>query len=157
MNSTLLHSNSLFVIVMIMSVAPVVSFKSTECPHRLQSTLGMGKRMDITDSIKTALTVSNKFGAASYKAILAWKSVEDIEQVEDIKVKIPKSVNHTLCIEDYEEILNGLKPLLKRQETKTQNMKSLVNEIKVSVSRAFQILSRPCFIDYLNYTTNIFD
>ena len=99
----------------------------------LQTSLRMGKRMDIADIIKTALTTSNKFGVASYKATLAWKSLEEIEYVQDINEKVAQFKNDTtLRIEEYDEMLHELKPLLEKQESKTEKMKSLAQEIKVN-------------------------
>lgn len=117
-----------------MAVGPVDSFISSVCEKRMDPCLEAGKRMDIADIIKTALTVSNKFGVASYKATLAWKSIEEIEYAEDKKERTNENSQLTdvLGIEEYEGMLNELKPLLNKQETKTEKMKSLANQIKVS-------------------------
>lgn len=111
-------------------------------PRRLQTSLHIGKRVDITDAIKTSSTTSNKkYGVANYKMLLwangyASEIIEEIEYyVEDDKVVLKKGdfQNSTaVFIDEYEEMLNEFRPLLEKEELKTQKMKSLAREIKVS-------------------------
>lgn len=134
MNKTKLFP-SVVLVLLVSTLQSIDSFVSYEgsFPRKIQhsSSLHMGKRLDITEVIKAALSISSKFGVASYKATLAWKTIEDIEFNEDVKV-VKHGENITLRVEEYEEMLKELKPLLDEQESKTEEMKSLAEEIKVS-------------------------
>lgn len=110
-------------------------------PRMLQTSLHIGKHVDITDVIKSSLTTSNKYGVANYKMLL-WANgytseiIEEIEYyVDDDKVVVKSGdfQNSTaVLIEEYEQMLNDFKPLLEKEELKTRQMKSLADEIKVS-------------------------
>jgi hypothetical protein len=91
-------------------------------------------QVDVAGIIKAALSASNKFGVASYKAIIAWKPIEEIEYNVDASERAVDETRYddTLRIEDYETLLHKIKPLLDKQESKTGKMKSIANEIKVS-------------------------
>lgn len=94
----------------------------------------LSMQVDVAGIIKAALSTSNKFGVASYKAIIAWKPIEEIEYNVDASERAVDETRYddTLRIEDYETLLQKIKPLLDKQESKTGKMKSIANEIKVS-------------------------
>ena len=143
MNHIQVFRLAFLVVVATISVGYVHSFISIGNLYRSRTTLHMAKRMDIAEIIKTALTTSNKFGVASYKATLAWKSIEEIEYAQDINEKVASTEQFkndtTLRIEEYDEMLHELKPMLEKQEVKTEKMKSLAKEIKVNAISLFSL------------------
>eukprot|EP00804_Cyclotella_cryptica_P026043 CCRYP_019308-RA/>CCRYP_019308-RA protein AED:0.04 eAED:0.04 QI:62/1/1/1/1/1/2/155/243 len=138
-NST---SISVLAIVNIMiAVGLVSSFASIETtrPHRLSTSIGTTKRNEINDAIKAALTVSNKYGVASYKAVMAWKAVEEMDNATNLDKEA--IINHyetdimdkeIECIEEYDAMLNDLKSSLEKQELVNERIKSIASEIKTA-------------------------
>lgn len=132
----------LTILNIILAVGFVSSFVSIEttCPHRRSTSIGIAKRNEITDAIKSALAVTNKYGVASYKAVMAWKTVEEIdystnldEEVMFHDDEIDKMLNDLKCAEEFDTMLNDLKSSLETQESINERMKSMASEIKVSV------------------------
>ena len=65
-------------IIIIMIATGFVSFFvsiKTSHLHQLPTSIGIAKQNEITNAIKSALAVTNKHGVASYKAVMAWKTV----------------------------------------------------------------------------------
>lgn len=109
------------ILLAIMNMMAVESFiPPIGCPRRLSTSLGMAKSFDITDVIKSA----------------AWRQIEEIEYDEN-RIDITDGIsqfNATLGVEQYEEMLHELKPLLEKQVSKTEKLKSIATEIKASLS-----------------------
>lgn len=135
-------ARSKLLLVLMVSAQSVESFvfNRGSCQRKIESPLHMGKPLDITDIIKAALSISNKFGVASYQAVLAWKTIEEIEFDKDVKDKVTHGDHNTLQVEEYEDILKELKPLLDEEESKLEKMKSLANEINVSAVLMYSFL-----------------
>jgi hypothetical protein len=143
MNYAKVSSISVLAIVIIMiAVGFVSSFVSIETtrPHRRSTSIGIAKRNEITDAIKSALAITNKYGVASYKTVMAWKTVEEIDYSTNLDEEVvvhyndtDKMLNDLKCDEEFDTMLNDLKSSLETQESINERMKSMASEIKVSV------------------------
>lgn len=132
--TTLLYASVLAAVSVIpIEVADAFVF-NRRYTHNSHECLELRMQVDVAGIIKAALSTSNKFGVASYKAIIAWKPIDEIDYDDGISGKAAYKARYddTLRIEDYETLLDEIKPLLEKQELKTGKMKSLAKEIKVS-------------------------
>ncbi|KAL7509990.1 hypothetical protein ACHAXN_006870 [Cyclotella atomus] len=130
--TTLLYASVLAAVSVIpIEVADAFVF-NRRYTHNSHECLELRMQVDVAGIIKAALSTSNKFGVASYKAIIAWKPIDEIDYDDGISGKAAYKARYddTLGIEDYETLLDEIKPLLEKQEMKTGKMKSLAKEIK---------------------------